>query len=101
MAEVATPRAAGAHANLNLSGQEPATTGKSKREKVAVDGEGKREPLPADEFTKGSFTAAQKLLREQRSCTCDFVACACRLLGIACRMQDSSCARPPSFLCAC
>ena len=42
-------------------------SGKAGREKVAVDGEGKRDPLPADEFTKATFTAAQKVLREQRS----------------------------------
>ena len=67
MAEVATPGMPAGGA-VNQSGQEPtAATGRAKREKVTGDIESKREPLPADEFTKATFTAAQKLLREQRS----------------------------------
>ncbi len=67
MADVATPGAAASGA-LNQTGvDKDADTGKARREKPAGDGEGKREPLPADEFTKATFTAAQKVLREQRS----------------------------------
>ena len=67
MADVATPGAAASGA-LNHTGlDKDADTGKARREKPAGDGEGKRELLPADEFTKATFTAAQKVLREQRS----------------------------------
>lgn len=67
MADVATPGAA-ASSTLNHTGLDKDTpSGKAGREKVAIDGEGKRDPLPADEFTKATFTAAQKVLREQRS----------------------------------
>lgn len=77
MAEVATPGIPAGGA-VNQSGQEPtAATGRAKREKVTGDIESKREPLPADEFTKATFTAAQKLLREQRSSLPSF-PCACK-----------------------
>jgi len=67
MAEVATPGAAATSMTLNQTGDNAGGTTKTKRDKMAPDGEGKREALPADEFTKATFTAAQKVLREQRS----------------------------------
>ena len=55
MADVATPGAAGSPGK-----------GRRSRKAEAMEGEGKPQPQVVDEFTKATFTAAQKTLREQR-----------------------------------
>ena len=82
MADVATPSAA-------ANGQDPAPA-RTRREKNAADVDGKsmaKEVLAADEFTKATFTAAQKVLREQRYATTLAIGACVELLQTFCALR--------------